>query len=571
MRKLKKFTASVLALLLGTGSLAGFAACGDGEQTINNDTTVNIKVIKQGYGVAWLYELETQFETAFAEEGYQVNILEPSEDYSGSVVVNELYQGYNEIGVDLYITAAQAQNMGIHGEYNKVLVEDIRESVYNMPAIGYDGEEESLKISEKLSKDVVPFMCDDTGAMYGFNWVQAAAGMVVNTKKLAKYGVTELPRTTNEMFDIFEKIYLGANGQKNSYESTTYPITYFAGANGYQLCMLMVWLAQYDPDFYQQFWTMEDAQGNPLKDNGYELFNHPAITDMLTLAHRTFDLNIAAYGSTTQGLDQAQAKIMKEDGSDAVFYAVGDWMINEVKLNYRNYLNDVEFMNFPVTSALGTKTFGAGTKYNLSVAKCDEVLSHIIKLVDENKTVDEIVTSVFEEFNVTIDEADALKIAKARGTYYTRGVEQMAYITKDAVGKEVAAKFLRMMASEDFAVTFSNLANATTPYTSTENTTTRYKFVNQASKIAVNDYVSLISHRAKGFRKELDYLSNIFVTVSHIPSKISTSEIESIWNDEGGKSGKDISVYEKAAKAMQKAEYDNAKANWSKWLSSAGY
>ncbi len=573
MRNSKKKAALILAGLLAAGTLPGLGACGKKEETINNEQTVNVKVVKAGYGTAWLYELEAKFEEAFAAEGYQVNILEPSPDYSHSVIVNELYQGYENTGIDLYITGGSAEQFGVRGEYGKVLAEDIRESVFNKTAISFDGTEEEKTVGQKLSPDVIPFLCDSTGAMYGFNWVQEAAGLAVNTRKLKKYypeGECELPRTTNELFAAIETIYLGANGQPSSATSGTHPVTYFSGQNGYQNCMLMTWLKQYDFDFYDKFWSMEE-NGQPMLENGYEVFNNPAVTDMLTNAYRFIDPTISAYGSSVQTMDQAQAKIMK-DKDGAVFYAVGGWFLNEVKLNYREYLHDVEFINFPVTSALGTKLFGANTSYNFDENKCDELLSAIIKLVDENKSIEEIAAAVATEYG-TIDTADLEEVARARGLFYSRGTEQLAVITKDAIGKDVAAKFLRMMASDDFAEIFSNHANATTPYSDKENTTTPYKFVNQSSKIATNRYKSLMTHKATGTRKKLD-LTPPFMLQSHIPAYISTledSNIVSIYNENGEKNGKPVSVYADAAKALQKKEYDNAVANWSDWLKDAGF
>ncbi len=572
MRNSKKKMALVLATVFSVAALPGFGACVKKEKTINNEQTVNIKVMKAGYGVDWLYELENVFETVYAEEGYQVNILEPSPDYSHSVVINELYQGYENTGIDLYITGLTAESVGVNGEYKKVLVEDIRESVFNQPAISFDGTDEEKTVGEKLSPDVLPFVCDSTGAMYGFNWVQEVAGLAVNTRKLAKYyanGEYELPRTTNELFECIENIYLGANGQPSSATSGTHPVTYFAGQNGYQVCMMMTWLKQYDLDFYNEFWAME-KDGNAMIENGYEVFNNPAVTDMLANAYRFIDPNIAANGSGAQTLDQAQAKIMK-DKDGAVFYAVGGWFINEVKLNYKDYLNDVEFINFPVTSALGTKLFGKDTAYNFNEEKCDKLLSAIIKLVDENKSIEEISAAISPEFG-SIATADLETVAKSRGVFYSRGTEQLAVITKNALGKEVAAKFLRMMASDDFAEIFSDLANATTPYTDKENTTTKYKFVNQSSKISTNRYKSLISHRATGFRKVMD-LTSPFLVKSHIPAYIASlegSSIVSIYNDNGTKTNKPVSIYTDAAKALQKEEYDNAYNNWSDWLETAG-
>ncbi len=572
MRKLKKQMALTLATVMTVAALPSLGACNKKETTINNDKTLNIKVYQAGYGVDWVYELETKFEEAFASEGYEVNILEPSPDYSHGVIVNEMYQGYDNSGVDLYITGLAVEDIGANGTFEKVLAEDIRESVFNQPAIKFDGTNEGKLVSQKLSADVVPFMCDSTGAMYGFNWVQSAAGLAVNTKKLAKYyanGEYELPRTTNELFACIENIYLGANGQPSSAKSGTKPVTYFSGQNGYQVCMLMTWLKQYDVDFYDEFWSME-KDNVPMTENGYDVFNSPAVTDMLTNAYRFIDQTIAAQGSATQTMDQAQAKIMKEkDG--AVFYAVGDWFINEVKLNYKDYLQDVEFMNFPVTSGLGTRLFGAGTSYQFDEAKCDKLLSAIIKLVDENKSIDEIVAGV-SSFG-TIAKADVEEVAAARGVMYSRGTEHMAVITKNALGKDVAAKFLRMMASDDFAEIFSSLANATTPYMSKENTTTKYKFVNQSSKIAANRYKSLISHKATGLRKAVG-LSSVITTQSHLPAYIATlkeANIVSMYNADGTKkAGVTASVYSDAAKALQAAEHKSVSERWANLIKGAG-
>ena len=570
MSKLKRIATTILGLVMG---MSVFAGCSPkGSKTVRDEHTVNVQVIKAGYGTDWIYELKPKFEAAFAEQGYKVNILVPSRDIEGSVVINDLARGYDETGVDLYITATISNDsVGKNGEYG-VIAEDITETVFNKPAYKYDGTEEDVLISEKINADIVPYMVDSEGAMYSFNWVQSVAGLVVNTRKLKKYGITEMPRTTNEMFEQFEAIYLGANGIKDSETTKTFPITYVSGTNGYTVCFLNALMAQYDAEAFDRFWSMErandDGTRTAMTTDGYEVFNDPAVTKMLEVAHRTFDQNIAAYGSTTQNVDQAQAKIMK-DKDDAVFMFNGDWMLNEVKLNYRNNLDDIEFINFPVISALGEKLF-CKAPYNLNADKADELLSLICKLTDENKTVDEIIAGVKSEMNIDLDKADAQEVATARGTYYSRGIENKALITKNALGKDVAAALLRMMASEDFAKTFAESSNATTPYTKSVNNTTNYKFVEEASKIAVNDHVRIISGVPKGFRKDLG-LSSLLTLVSHIPSDIASRPIESIYDGNGHRNDKTIQVYATAAATMQTADYNNVKSRWSSLLQSAGY
>ena len=64
---------------------------------------------------------------------------------------------------------------------------------------------------------------------------------------------------------------------------------------------------------------------------------------MMKVVYRAFDLNISAPGSGALNVSQAQAKIMG-DSNGAVFMFNGDWMLNEVKLDYRNKLKDLEWI-----------------------------------------------------------------------------------------------------------------------------------------------------------------------------------------------------------------------------------
>lgn len=565
---MKKFMKRTLCLGLVAISLLSVACGGDKRSSgvVSDENVCNIQVYKAGYGVDWLYELKTKFEAAYAEEGYKMNILNPSNDMNGQVVVSMLADGYESNKVDLYITGnVFADTVSKNGQYGE-LASDIRDGVFNKKAIRYDGTEEDKTVGEKLNPDIYKYLVDQNDTMYAFNWVQCASGIAVNTKKLSQYGLS-LPKTTNEMFDCFNKIYLGANGMENSEKSKIFP---FASNGYYANASFNVWMAQYDFDAYKTFWTMQQAddEGNliDLIDNGYEVFQSDCYKEMLKVAYRMFDVNTLCYGAATANLDQTQAMIMKEKNYNAVFMINGDWFLNEVKLNYKDSVGNIEFINTPVISALGVKLFGSGTSYNLDEKQCDELLSYIVGLVDGNKTVAEIVSSVKNEKDIDIAAEDALKVANARGIFYSRGVEHLAYIAKNAKAQKVAELVLRMMASDDFANTFAQLGNGTTPYTTSENTFTKYKFVNQGSKVCTNDYRKIINIELAGFRKRL-LLSSMFLTTSNLSTSISTSSsLPSIYDGRGKLNGKDISVYTDSALDFAKAEYDLAKKNWTTWL-----
>ena len=566
MNKLKRLFVSAVAIVMLLSAL-GFAGC-KRDIIIEDAKTINVRVFSGGYGSDWIYELKSKFEAAYAREGYKVNILTPSLDLRGDVVINELLDGNEKTGIDLYFTTdiyAETVATGDHG----MLVEDLTDDVFNKPAIGFDGQEESVTIKSKIKPGADVSMLAtvaDEDRYFGFNWVSSVGGLAVNTKKLDAYGF-ELPKTTNEMLDTFQAIYLGTNGRPNSEEAKTFPITYVQGSNGYTLCMLNALFAQYTGyDNFERFWSLIDTDGTPMTTDGNTVFEDQGLYEMLKVAYATFDPRIAAYGSQSQSVDQAQGKIMSDLGTnDAIFMCVGDWMLNEVRLNYPNKLNEIEFINFPVISALGVELFGEGSSYKLDDEACDELLSYLVGLVDENLDIDEIVSRTQTEKGITISEADARRVAEARGVYFSRGVEHLAFIPKNARAAEPAKLLLRMFASEDFAPIFAQTTNGTSPYTESVNTDTPYKFVEEASRIAVNQYASIIISYPTGLRRDLS-LMTMFTNYRHIPMAIVEQEI-SMFDGKGNiESGKTRQVYADAAKKMWESEKKNVNDNWKDWI-----
>lgn len=542
-------------------SVGSFVGCSK-DKVVRDGKTVNIRTYRAGYGVEWVYELQQKFESVYKEQGYKINVLTPSSDMRNNVALTDMALGNVTTGVDLYlIGGVGADSVGENGDYG-VLAEDIEQIVYTQKPIGYDGVEEDKTIKDKLSSTVTADLRDGKGVMYGFNWATSSAGLVVNTKKLARYELS-LPRTTNEMFAAFDKIY------KTSKQTSIYPVTYVSGTNGYVNCALGSWHAQYDYEGFNKFWSMTD-EGLPMIGNGYEVFGGDAIESMLSIGYHAMDWRIAASGSTSQELDQAQSQIM-DTNRGAVFMFNGDWMLNEVKANYLEELDDIEFINTPVNSDVGLKLFGPGTAYDLSESEADKLLSGIISKVDENASVEDIVAA-FADYNLTAQ--DATVVAQTRGLTYCRGTEQLAYIAKDSPVKDIAALVLRMMASDDFAETFATTANCATPYAFDANITNKYKFVRQSFAIVQNRYYKAIVNNAKGFRKTLG-ITSYLTNVSHLPSKMYNSGV-TMYDGNGGiaqdNAGHDVTaqVYVDAAKALIKSAHDDAQSRWNNYLTSAG-
>ena len=282
---MKKIISMILSAVLLMGCLAMASGCKTKDKTVKDEKTINVRVYKAGFGDLFIYDLKKNFEQVYEAEGYKVNIMTPSSSSSGTNMIQEMSRGYAKTQIDLYVTGAIMPNQvsAEMGEYGEVC-EDLEQIVFNQKAIGYDGKESEKTISQMLSPDLVPFLRADNGTMYGVPWAQTSAGVAVNTKKLSAYGVTELPRTTDEMFEIFDMIYNGANGIKGSEESKTYPVTYNlsvdqGGASTYQNVAILNWLAQFDIDAYNQFLRMQtrSANGWVNMEDGYKVFENLSV------------------------------------------------------------------------------------------------------------------------------------------------------------------------------------------------------------------------------------------------------------------------------------------------------
>ena len=534
---------SLLLSLITVLAIFTFGSCavktGGNENTNVDDKTITVRLYKAGYGDTFLYKFKEKFEEVYAAEGYKMNILNPTYDSMGPLMVQEMARGYDNTNIDLYITAGIKPNMVSNlGEYGEV-AEDLTETVYNKSVIGYDKAEAAGTIKGMVEDTyLMPYVTADNGKMYGFCWAQASAGMVVNRTKLETYGYTELPRTTKEMFSMFDKIY------ETSSTTKTYPITYnlsnlSGGASNYQDTAFHTWLAQFGVEEFNEFATMQTKNGSTRVDleDGTEVFKNENIKTCLKAFAQLMDFKYAAYGSATQDLDQAQGLIMKSSakGNNAVFMPNGDWFLNEIKANYAN-LDDIDFMNFPVISDIGVKYFGVNTKYALNDDKCDELLSYICKLVDENKTISEMKSAVLAEKQIELDDSDIQAIASIRGLTYSRGADMVAYVTKGSTKKDICSLVLRMMASEDYAKTFVEHSNVSTPYAKVRSQS-NYKFVQSTNALTSNNYYDAVTFLVGGLRYDVMKTFDSFPEIDNLPLtahnnvKSYDAFAESIYND----------------------------------------
>ena len=568
MKKFRKITAGIAASVLSLTTVFALAGCKGKEKIVRDEKTINIRACIGGYGDSWLRSLADKFNEVYAEEGYKANVLASSTDLESKVAMKELYS--KDDWVDLYfvnVNNTMSQFTAEGGEYGQ-LVADLTDTVWNKPAINFNGKEESTTlISEKMRVALPDDVLKVNGRVYGFNTSNDIGGMIVNTAKLAKYGITRIPKTSNELFDTFELIYTGdeAQGIKGSLESQIYPVTFLGGDNGYPIHFVTAWQAQYAGiSKYEQFYGYTDAEGNEMIENGYTVYDDESLEKMLEAMFNMYDKSFVALGSNNNTIDTAHMKLMSERGG-AVFMADGNWAYNEIITNYQSTIDNLAFANVPVLSAVGVKLFGSATAYGFDDDKCEEILSWTIDRADEGKTAAQIVAEAKTVKNWDLQESDVTEVMKARGIYCSRSaLAAGAFVAEKSQVKDICYLFLRMFASDDNATLYNRECNGFTAYMTDFSQAKDTPYNKQCQAIVENGYATPVWMNATDLRLKVGHNNLIFPNsdlsfVSKIIGKQAT-----IYND-GQKTG-DKALYTKNANDMLEEVRAYVRENWSEWV-----
>lgn len=563
-KNIVRIVATTFAVALG---LTSAYACGPKEDIVRDEKTINIRACIGGYEDSWLKALAKQFNETYAEKGYKANVLASDPNLTSQRAIEQLYS--KDEWVDLYfvnVNNTMASFTESRGEYGQ-LVADITDEVWNKPAINFRGEEESeVLISQKAAVQLPEDVLEVDGRVYGFNTSNDIGGMIVNTSKLAKYGITEIPKTTKEFFDVFELIYLGdeSQGIKGSLESRIYPVTYLGGDNGYPIHFVTTWQAQYAGiEEYNQFYGYTDAEGNDRTEDGWKVYESQSLDKMMEAMYKMYDSSFVAIGSANNTISTAHSKIMV-DGGGAVFMADGNWAYNEIITSYPDQIENLAFANIPVLSAVGVKLF---SKYDFNEAECEEILSWTIDQADEGKTAEEIIALIKEskDWLQGVDEAqfklDVIEVMKARGIYCSRSaLAAGAFVAEKSTAKDVCYLFLRMFASNDNAILYNQECNGFTAYMTDFSQAKNTKYNQQCQAIVENAYATPVWMNSTDLRLKVGHFNKIFPNtdlsfVTAIIDKRVTVYAQ-------GKKVGDDSIYQSSATDMLKVVRDFVKENW---------
>ncbi len=495
-RVLSLFLASMLAV-------ASLTACGDTKGVSKDDKTLNIRVCKAGYGDDAIRALAAAFSSAYAEEGYQVNIVSADSSIQGTVVTNELLLGENN-GIDMYFTANVSPSLLVTSSLESdmdMIAADLSD-VYTSTPIGSDGVEEDITIAEKLKSGFIDYQTyygdeeEYNGKQYGFPLRTSPSGFVVNEELLSQYGL-ELPRTTDELVNCYTTI------AAKTEETGVYPNAWAGyNASSYWYMVEDVWVAQYSGvENYQKFLTMEYSDD---MSEGWKVYEDEGWTKSIEVLEVLLNQDYAPAKTISMDHNTAQHKFLS---GEAVFMSNGAWLQNEMAANYEAEAKKLVMIQTPVISALGVK-LGLDGNGGTDTAKCDIVLSQIVSLIDNGNTDDEIITEVSNVNAVTVTTEQIASIRTARAIYYDKGVEETVILNAYSDKLDIAKLFLRFIASDDGCEIMFDYSASYAPYTTQVDLTegaSDSAFMNSVHAIANQENASYIHRRSSGYR----YLFNV--------------------------------------------------------------
>ncbi len=583
MKTLKRLLIMALAVIMSASTLVGCRDKSDPNAYVPDDADPNkvirVERIKNGHGDEWTNQLKQRFEAAFP--GYYMELRPSTNDMGGDTVARLLGRGYNKSKTDMFITGNVTDNMiNTKNDYTNgtATAADLTDLVFNQKAYTADldaegnvvGEayEEEKTVMEKIHPSMGQWLYDsvDTDKIYGMPYINSVAGLAFNKTFLAQFGYTEGPRTTKELFKMAENIYLGKKADGTSVGQTApqsglYPFTYFTGAQ-YGGSAYYTWLAQQDPEWYLEFQSFTKNYGteNAVRrlNDGYEMYkNKDILQEPLEVLFFAYDPQLAANGSTTDTLDRVQSKLVSKGSDRAVFMFNGDWVMQEVLPGASWAKDDLDFIQTPILSSIGTEVFTDKTE-----AQADELLSYVVKLVDENKSVDEIKADVKANKGYDMTTAQVERIAYARGTFFTRAIEGKVHVAADSPKKEICAMVCRFIAGEIGADTIAKYSNENSVFASGENKYNDAQFLKHSSAISVNRYNTPVRWESLGLRKDLS-LGGVFYTQGEFLNKLWDKDVTKSMYANGALNGNTwANTYAKNASERIDAVYTLFKDNW---------
>jgi len=545
------------------------ASCGNKGKVTENQ--INVKLLLGGYGYEWMKEAITKFEATYASQGYKINLFTPTRNNNGSFVRNDLISGYAKKGIDLYFTGS-LKPIDVYND-GDILVEPLGNMVYDQKALKFDGTEEDKTVREKLDPSFGKDWYQYDGVDYCYFYQRSIGALVVNKDKLAKFGYNYLPVTTDQFMDMIHSIrYQAAHNEGEVDLSKIRPFV-AVGSSGYASVMINSWYSQLaGVDTWNQFWSMKDkTTGNLMTDDGYKVFKDDELNTAGGLVFECYDYENFYTGGKDCAISTAHDLLVKED-KGGVFLYDGDWALNETRTDHtEEECKRLAFINVPVNSELGRKLWGETIT---DKTKCDATLAKVIACADEAKSYQDAVSAVKNDASLGYDisEESVQRVYAARGIYNNRGVETgNAYVAKgiNDTHKDIVGKFLRMIASDDFAKMYFKTSRCFSPYSDAiDEETELLEFSKGHKAIATHKDATAIWPYTSYLRKTIGgELERMFPTESAYFHSVALDSSFTAWDSDTKEwVTENFGTYKEKAKEEIEANYDHVKTKWGSYF-----
>ena len=377
MNKKFKLTATVLGmLLLSTGVMAG---CKGGGNTDNGDVKeVQIGVVSKGYGNEFANSLAEEYNKLHTDVKVTVKKTTPTATYQDTQL--QLGKKKNDIDIFFTVTNTIFSTQGDATLYHWADLSD----VYDSAAVGYTEADGTRTIEDLLDPSFVGGFTYTDGKQYSMPWTSGVVGLLYNKTKwdamntnLKNAGKEELtlPKTTDEMFTLFEKI---TTADVKAASGNAYAFSY-SGQNSYMHFMFNSLWPQYEgKTASENFFEGKNEQGVYTADiyntKGRE-YAYDVVRNMILKSN-----GYVNDGDSSQTYDLEQLSFLR---GNALFSCNGDWMEREASAKFNPGDADVAILRTPVMSEI-VNNDKIKADFTGTDAEKDAKLSAIVAFIDEN-------------------------------------------------------------------------------------------------------------------------------------------------------------------------------------------
>ena len=468
MKITKRILATLLIGIMGVATLTGCKA----KETTVEENVVRIRVYDAGYGTDHLNAIISQFEQTYADKGYKIVIDKANSTYDEATVSKELSVGFKKNKIDMYY-ASHMSNEKIVNKYVQGSVDNIADltDVFESAPINVDGSEAEGTLKERLIDGYWDCLQMDLsyaktqnaafGEYEGKNYVvpfySQPAGFIMNTEKMEQAGL-ETPKTTNELLACVDTINAKREGGDESF-ANTYPVSWSGGeAYNYWRAIYDVWYAQCEGiDAYDDFFRLSSYADKFTES--HKVYETEGWKQVYNLMAVMLDDDNAPADTLSMDAVSAQDRLLV---GKSVFAPCGAWLKSEMGTEYLTDMEHCVLIKTPVVSQVGIN-LGLDGKNGTDAALCEKVLSTVVGLIDEAKSVDEIISSVSGSYAVTLTKEQVEAVQTARGIYQETK-DSGWVVAEDSPSIDICKLFLRFLANEYSVGMTMELASVTSAF-----------------------------------------------------------------------------------------------------------